>query len=150
VAGLGWGLPAAIGVAFGLLDSGKPGRVICLAGDGGWGYSLTEIETLARFRMPLVSIVLNNQVLGWNKHVAMRRYPDAWVSQDFLDVEYGKAAEALGAFAIRVEQADDVAGAIKQALEQEGRPSVVEVSSSEFETPVLKAMSGSAAPTAAY
>jgi acetolactate synthase-1/2/3 large subunit len=150
VAGLGWGLPAAIGAAFGLKDIGHPGRVVCLAGDGGWGYSLSEIETLARFRMALASIVLNNQVLGWNKHVAMRRYPDAWVSQDFLDVRYADAAIALGGFGVRVEEADGVGGAIRAALAETDRPSVVEVSSSEHETPVLKAMSGTAAPTTAY
>jgi acetolactate synthase-1/2/3 large subunit len=49
-----------------------------------------------------------------------------------------------------VDDADDVAEAIRDALAQEDRPSVVEVSSSEHETPVLKAMSGSAAPKAAY
>jgi acetolactate synthase-1/2/3 large subunit len=150
VAGLGWGLPAAIGAAFGLKDIGHPGRVVCLAGDGGWGYSLSEIETLARFRMPLVSVVLNNQVLGWNKHVAMRRYPDAWVSQDFLDVRYADAAIALGGFGVRVDEAEGVGDALRAALAEPERPSVVEVSSSEYETPVLKAMSGTAAPTTAY
>ena len=46
LAGLGWGLPAAIGAAFALLDDRLPGGVLCLAGDGGWAYSFGEIETL--------------------------------------------------------------------------------------------------------
>jgi acetolactate synthase I/II/III large subunit len=150
LAGLGWGLPAAIGAAFGLRDAGHPGRVVCLAGDGGWGYSLSEIETLARFRIALPSIVLNNKALAWNKHVAMRRYPDAWVSQDLLDVRYADAAIALGAFGVRVDDANSVGDAIRAALAETQRPSVVEISSSEHETPVLKAMSGTAAPMTAY
>jgi acetolactate synthase-1/2/3 large subunit len=151
VAGLGWGLPAATGAAFALRDTGRPGRVVCLAGDGGWGYSLSEIETLARFELALPSIVLNNAVLGWNKHVAMRRYPDAWVSQDFLEVSWSDAAVALGGWGVRVSDADDIGAALDAALAQAGRPSVVEVLSSEHETPVLKAMSGAVpAKQAAY
>jgi acetolactate synthase-1/2/3 large subunit len=151
VAGLGWGLPAAIGAAFGLRDVGSPGRVVCLAGDGGWGYSLTEIETLARFGMPVVSVVLNNSVLGWNKHVLQRRYPGAFVSQDFSDVDYAAAAASLGAHALRVDRIEDVAAALDEALAVRDRPAVVEVISSEFETPVIKPMSGqSTGPRSSY
>jgi acetolactate synthase-1/2/3 large subunit len=151
LAGLGWGLPAAVGAAFAMRDGGRQGRVVCLAGDGGWGYSSSEIETLVRFRLPVVSIVLNNRVLGWNKHVAMRRYPDAWVSQDFLDVKWCAAAEALGAWAVRVERTEDLGRALDSAFSHTEGPAVVEVSSSEFETPVLKAMSGAVpAEQAAY
>ena len=142
VAGLGWGLPAATGAAFGMRDLGRPGRVVCLAGDGGWAYSVAEIETLARFGMAVPSIVLNNAVLGWNKHVAMRRYPDAWVSQDFGEVDWARTAEGLGGWAERVEDPGDLDAAIGRALAWEDRPAVLDVLSSEFETPVLKAMSG--------
>ena len=142
VAGLGWGLPAAVGAAFGMRDLGAGGRVVCLAGDGGWGYSFGELETLARFDLAVPSIVLNNAVLGWNKHVAVRRYPDAWVSQDLGEVDWAKTAEGLGSWAERVEDAADVDGAIQRALEFESGPAVLDVLSSEFETPVLKAMSG--------
>jgi acetolactate synthase-1/2/3 large subunit len=145
VAPLGWGLPAAVGTAFALKDIGSAGRTICLAGDGGWGYSLGEIETLTRFRMPVVSVVLNNSVLGWNKHVAMRRYPDAWVSQDFAEVDYAASAAALGASATRVNSVEEFEIALEKALSVEDRPSVVEVITSEFETPVIKAMSGAVA-----
>lgn len=151
VAGLGWGLPAAVGAAFGLADTGSPGRVVCLAGDGGWGYSLTEVETLARFGVPVVSVVLNNSVLGWNKHVVQRRYGDEHVSQDFSQVNYAGAAACLGAHGRRVERIEDLAEALDVAMAVRDRPSVVEVVSSEFETPVIKPMSGgSGSPRSAY
>ena len=138
VAGLGWGLPAAAGAAFAIRDSRRRGRVVCLAGDGGWGYSLAEIETLARFSVPLTSIVLNNNALAWTKHGAVGRFPDAWVSQDFTDVSWARAAEALGAWAVRVEDASRLGDAIDAALSQIDGPSVLEVLSSEFETPVVE------------
>ncbi|SNR65387.1 thiamine pyrophosphate-binding protein [Blastococcus mobilis] len=149
VAGLGWGLPAAVGAAFGLADVGSQGRVVCLAGDGGWGYSLTEVETLARFEMPVVSVVLNNSVLGWNKHVVQRRYAGDYVSQDFGDVDYAATARSLGAHAVRVDRIEDVDAALDEAFAVQGKPSVVEVVSSEWETPVIKPMSGQSAPARA-
>jgi acetolactate synthase I/II/III large subunit len=138
VAGLGWGLPAAAGAAFAIRDSRRPGRVVCLAGDGGWGYSLAEIETLARFSVPLTSIVLNNHALAWTKHGAVRLFPDAWISQDFTDVNWARAAESLGAWAVRVEDAGQLGDAIDTALSKIDGPSVLEVLSSEFETPVTE------------
>lgn len=152
VAPLGWGLPAAIGAAFALKDSGSTGRIVCLAGDGGWGYSLNEIEVLTRFRVPVVSIVLNNEVLGWNKHVALRRYPDAWISQDFASVDYAASAAGLGATTWRVDTIEDFDTALAEALEVTDRPTVIEVLSSPFETPVIKSMSGGgvAPMTASY
>jgi acetolactate synthase-1/2/3 large subunit len=151
MAGLGWGLPAAIGVAFAMRDIGRPGRVVCLAGDGGWGYSVSEIETLARFNVALPSIVLNNATLAWNKHGAMTRYPDAWVSQDFTDVSWSDAGVALGAWGARVTDPNEVGAALDRAFGQSDGPSVVEVISSEDETPVIKMAAGAVpARQAAY
>lgn len=150
VAPLGWGLPAAIGTAFALKDVGSSAKVVCLAGDGGWGYSLNEIEVLTRFQMPVVSIVLNNEVLGWNKHVATRRYPDAMVSQDFALVDYAACAAGLGAKTWRVSTIEEFDEALKEAFEVTDRPTVIEILSSPFETPVIKSMSGGGvAPLAA-
>jgi hypothetical protein len=60
----------------------------------------------------------------------------------------GGCARRLGA---RVSDADDIGAAVDEALGQAGRPSVIEVLSSEHETPVLKAMSGAVpAKQAAY
>ena len=136
LAGLGWGLPASVGAALAMRDLGRSGRIVCLAGDGAWGYSVAEIETLARFGLPVTSIVLNNKVLGWNKHEAIERYGDEYVSHDFLDVSWSKAAEALGAQAVRVDDAAGFGEALDTALERTDGPTMVEVSSSPVETPV--------------
>ena len=157
LAGLGWGLPAAIGVATATLGrEAAPGgqrapRVVCLAGDGGWGYSLTEIETATRMGLPIVSVVLNNSSLGWIKHSAASRYPDAMVSQDFLEVSYADAAKALGAQVTFVDDLHQFEVAVKSALEDETRgPWVIEARTCDVETPVLpsRAPAPGAAPAA--
>jgi acetolactate synthase-1/2/3 large subunit len=147
LAGLGWGLPAAIGVSEALAALGpangkgdRRSRVVCLAGDGGWGYSMAEVETAVRRRLPIVAIILNNSSLAWIKHSAANRYPGEMVSEEFLDVSYSDAARALGAQTAAVNDLHHFELAMKTALDDERSiPWVIEARSCEIETPVLSA-----------
>lgn len=145
LAGLGWGLPAAIGVAEATRGTAatagnREPRIVCLAGDGGWGYSLTEIETAVRRRLPLVCVILNNSTLAWIKHSAAARYPDAMVSQDFAEVSYADAAKALGAQVSFVDDLTQFDVALKTAFASKiAQPWVIEARTCGIETPVLPA-----------
>jgi acetolactate synthase-1/2/3 large subunit len=173
LAGLGWGLPAAVGVAeaqglrgdAGTVGSpgavgnpgkgGRPARVFCIAGDGGWGYSMAEIETAARRGLPIIAIVLNNNSLGWIKHSAATRFPDGIVSENFIEVSYADAAAALGAQATRVDTLDGFEAALATAIADDRRiPWVIEARSCDIETPVLPSRPPRApsddAPTGGY
>jgi acetolactate synthase-1/2/3 large subunit len=122
---------------------------VCLAGDGGWGYSMTEIETAARMRLPIVSVVLNNSSLAWIKHSATSRYPDGMVSQDFLDVRYADAAKALGAQVTFVDDLHQFEVALKSALaDQTQGPWVIEARTCDIETPVLPSRAPATTPVA--
>ena len=152
LASLGWGLPAAIGLAeaFGTPEAAgddRPPRVVCLAGDGGWGYSLTEIETAKRRGLSLVCVVINNSTLGWIKHSAQTRYPDGVSSQDFTDVSYAGAAKALGAEVAFVEDLNELDAALAKAFaDPTPRPWVIEARSCAVETPVLPSRTAPAQP----
>ena len=65
-------------------------QVICVIGDGGFGYHLSEIETAVRLELPVTVIILNNQTLAFEAHVQELLYghlvPEV---NDFLDVDYG-------------------------------------------------------------
>jgi acetolactate synthase-1/2/3 large subunit len=138
LAGLGWGAPAAIGAAFGLP---KGQQVLCIAGDGGWAYSMQEIETMYRMQLPILTIIINNNTLAWVKHVEKVRFKEDYISTDFARVDYAKAAEALGATAYR---ASNVAE-LQQHLNEIGRisgPVVIEVEINESDSPVLRFSSG--------
>jgi acetolactate synthase I/II/III large subunit len=140
LAGLGWGLPAAIGVAMARRDRGLSGRVVCLAGDGGWAYSMAEVETAARTKLPLVCVLLNNSTLAWIKHSAHGRYPGEMVSETFLDVNYACAAQAMGAEVARVDNLDAFDDALRTALaDTRPVPWVIETVSDAIETPVIPA-----------
>ena len=156
LAGLGWSLPAAIGVAaargWGAADARAngpdgPSRVVSLAGDGGWSYSLGEVETAARIGSGTVSVILNNSTLGWIRQGAAARYPGEMVSQDFLPVSYAEAAAALGAAVASVDDLHGLRKAFGQAMaEQSGRPWVIEVRSCAVESPVQQMPGGARAP----
>ena len=124
---LGWGLSGAIGVKCALPD--RP--VVCFSGDGGFMYHIAELETAVRYNIPVVSVVNNNHGLLQDKRGDDRAYQavpgshssDLW---EFNDVDMAKVAEAMGAFGIRVDQPQDIRGAIEEALAS-GRPAVVDV-----------------------
>jgi len=141
--GLGWGLPGAIGVSVAGRGTSDPGRVVCLAGDGGWAYSLGEVETATRLGLPIISVILNNSTLAWIKHHAGSRFPGEKMVPDFAEVDYAESARGLGAVVRRVESLDAFEAAFAEAIADEPtRPWVIETRSSDLETPVLPSSGG--------
>ncbi|HLK52397.1 MAG TPA: thiamine pyrophosphate-dependent enzyme, partial [Candidatus Angelobacter sp.] len=61
---LGYGLPAAIGAACAMQQSGEPRRIICIAGDGGFQYTQHELATLAQYGLPVKILLVNDQSYG--------------------------------------------------------------------------------------
>lgn len=134
LAGLGYGAPAAIGAALGRAGGE---RVVCLAGDGAWAYSMQEVETMHRLKLPILIVVINNRILGWVKHVEKARFNDTYISTDFAEVDYAKAAEAMGARAYRVWSTQEFADCLAGIGSIDG-PVFIEVSVTEWDSPVLR------------
>jgi acetolactate synthase-1/2/3 large subunit len=120
---LGWAFPAALGASLAV-----PGRrVVCVTGDGGIGYHLPDLETALRCEIPTVTVILNNQTLGFVYNTLKNFYGGrAYAACDYYDVNYADVALAYGAFGVRVERPAEIKDAIKEAFES-GKPSIVEV-----------------------
>ncbi len=120
---MGYGLGACIGAKLGRPDK----NVINIAGDGCFRMNMQELATASRYNIPIIEVVINNQVLGmvrqWQTLFYGHRY-----SQTILNdaVDYCKVAEALGCKAFKVETKEDVATAIQAALECK-QPALIEV-----------------------
>ncbi|WP_449415673.1 acetolactate synthase catalytic subunit [Ochrobactrum teleogrylli] len=112
LAGLGWGLPFALGAKAARSQS----PVICLTGDGGFAHVWAEIETSKRMNLPVVVVVLNNQILGYQKHAELSLFGAYTDVVHFQPVDHAAIAQACGVNGIRVERADQLAAALETAL----------------------------------
>lgn len=61
---LGYGLPAAIGVACAMQQSGEARKIVCIAGDGGFQYTQHELATLAQYGLPVKILLVNDEAYG--------------------------------------------------------------------------------------
>jgi acetolactate synthase I/II/III large subunit len=115
LAGLGWGLPMAIGAKEAHPD--KP--VLCLVGDGGFAHVWSELETARRQNLSIVLTVLNNNCLGYQKDAEDVKFGRHSEKCYFTPVDHAKIAEACGCRGVRVEKAEDYLPALKEALASE-------------------------------
>jgi len=114
--GLGYGLPASVGIALGRPDI----RTVCLIGDGSAMYSIQALWTAAQRKLPLTVIVINNAGYG-----AMRSFSQVMQVRDvpgldLPDIDFVKIAQGLGCDAVRVSQCSDLAAALKRGLTYQG------------------------------
>jgi acetolactate synthase-1/2/3 large subunit/sulfoacetaldehyde acetyltransferase len=120
--GLGMGLCVGLGTKL-----GRPDRpAMSIQGDGGFMYSIQELNTAVRFRIPHVSIVLNNGCHGSEKAQQLRFWNSKYVAVDLDNPRFDKAAEVFGAKGFYAERPQDIAGAVKAAFDC-GGPAVVEI-----------------------
>jgi acetolactate synthase-1/2/3 large subunit len=112
LAGLGWGLPAAIGAKL-----AAPGKfVVCITGDGGFAHMWSELETSKRLGIRVVVIVLSNQILGYQWHAEEVLYGGHTDACALGVVDHAAIARACGCEGIRVEQAADFKAALGRAI----------------------------------
>jgi acetolactate synthase-1/2/3 large subunit len=142
--GIGWALPAAVGAKL-----AAPERdVICVSGDGAFGYVLGELETAARYNVDITIIVFNNSTLAFQRHweeVAMGSYREC----DFLDVDYSEVARALKCGGERVDEVADLADAMARGRAYPGPYLIDAVVDPEAAGPVM-GMERPLAPDAAH
>jgi len=115
LAGLGWGLPMALGAKLARPDA----TVFCVVGDGGFGHVWSELETARRHGLKIVLTVLNNQILAYQKHAEDVLFGDHTSAIGFTPVDHAAIARACGLQGIRVEDPADYRAALDQATAAE-------------------------------
>jgi benzoylformate decarboxylase len=120
--GLGYGLPAAVGMAL-----GRPRvRTVCLIGDGSAMYSIQALWTAAQRKLPLTVVVLNNSGYGamrsFSQVMQVRNVPGL----ELPGIDFVKIAEGMGCEAVRVTKSSELADALKRGLTHDG-VSLIEV-----------------------
>jgi len=114
--GLGYSLPAAVGMALGRPDI----RTVCLIGDGSAMYSIQALWTAAQRKLPLTVVVINNAGYGamrsFSQVMQVRNVPGL----DLPGIDFVKIAQGLGCDAVRVGKSSELAPALKRGLAHDG------------------------------
>ena len=125
---LGFSMAAGVGAAFGRPDA----MVVSVMGDGSFGFTCGEMETIVRRGVPLKMIVFSNSVFGWIKASQKTGYEARYFSVDFDRTDHARVAEAFGVKAWRVEDPAELEPALKAALAHDG-PALVDVISQQLQ-----------------
>lgn len=131
---LGAGIPQALGAKV-----AHPERqVVCVTGDGAFGFHPQEIETAVREELPIIVLVLSDRAWGMVKITqeftidAERTLrdgglpPEENIKTDLGEIQCDLLAQAMGARGERVSHPDDLRAALLRALDS-NQPSVIHV-----------------------
>ncbi len=120
---MGFGLPAAMGAQ---IAYGKKRRVICVSGDGGIKMTGNEFYTIARLKLPVISIIVDNSCLGMIRQLQKVMYDERYIACEFeTEPDYVKYAETFGIKAEAVSTQEEFANALAKALDDENNPRVI-------------------------
>lgn len=121
---MGYGLPAAIGAAYGVTD--RP--VVLFSGDGGFMMNVQELVTAVHGKVPIKIFLINNSFLGmvrqWQELFHQEKYSFTDIGNSNPD--FVKVAEAFGCKAIMADNPDRAREAIKEALAWNEGPVLVD------------------------
>jgi len=119
---LGYSMAAAAGAHF-----GRPGaKIVAVMGDGSFGFTAGELETICRLKIPLAMVVLSNSVYGWIKAGQKTGFGERYFSVDFSRTDHAAVARAFGVNSYRVDDPEKLGETLKLALEA-NEPVLVDV-----------------------
>ncbi len=119
---LGYALSASLGAWY-----GRPGsKVVALMGDGSFGFTCGELETVCRSRANITFIVVSNANFGWIKASQKADKGARYYNVDFSRTDHAAIAAAYGVKSWRVEAPGNLAGVMREAIAHDG-PTLIDV-----------------------
>lgn len=119
---LGWGFGAALGAKAVL----GPRPVLSIAGDGGFLFQVQELATAVQHRIPLVTVVFNDNAFGNVRLLQDRLFGGRRIASDLVNPDFVRLAECFGAQGLRAETPGALRAAIERGFATAGRPTLVE------------------------
>lgn len=119
---LGYAMSAAVGAHI-----GRPGvKTVAVMGDGSFGFTCGELETVTRLNLPITFIVVSNSVFGWIKAGQRHGFDQRFYSVDFSRTDHAAVASAFGVKSWKVEDPAKLEGVLREAVAHDG-PTLVDV-----------------------
>jgi thiamine pyrophosphate-dependent acetolactate synthase large subunit-like protein len=133
---LGWGMGASIGAAIGAVGASPKRPVVCSIGDGAVMYSASAFWTMARYSVPVLTVVWNNHNYQTVRHAYSRyrgkmeqtgHYAGMYLGAP--EIDFVKLAESQGVSGERVTKGADLEAALKRGTRaaRDGKPYLVDV-----------------------
>ncbi len=119
---LGYALSAAVGAQFGRPSS----KCIAVMGDGSFGFTVGELETVIRHKLPITFVVVSNASYGWIKAGQRAGFDRRYFSVDFERTDHARVAAAYGLKSWSVTDPARLRGALAEAIAH-GGPTLVDV-----------------------
>jgi benzoylformate decarboxylase len=120
--GLGFAMPAALGVQ--LAEPSR--RVIAIVGDGSANYSIATLWTAARYKIPVVFLILKNGAYGALRWFAEVLKVDGVPGLDVPGIDFLAIAKGYGVQGVRAATSDELKRALSEALASQS-PTLIEV-----------------------
>ncbi len=119
IGGMGFAIPAALGAKL-----AEPERMaVAVCGDGGFSMAMNGLMTAVEAQLPILVVVLNNQMLGWVKHDQSERV----IASEFHDFDHAVIARSLGCRGHLVRTPDEFVAAIEASVAEPSVPTVIDV-----------------------
>lgn len=114
--GIGWGTPAAVGVALGDRERGVERPVLGLIGDGSFQYSVQAVWTAAQHKLPIVYVVMRNGEYSILKSFAVLEETPGVPGLDLPGLDIATVARGFGCRAVDVRTTEDLERELTEAL----------------------------------
>jgi len=118
----------SLGEAIGSKLGNRNKTVISIEGDGGFQMTAMELMTASNYKIPIMTIVLNNGILGPIYHPQIKKYKKSFMTE-FVNPSFKKLAESFNIKYYKIIEKEEVGKQIKAGLEdiKKGNPVLIEV-----------------------
>lgn len=119
---LGYGFPTALGAQVARPDV----PVVSVNGDGGFGFCLNELSTMARHQIPAIVLVFNDNAFGNVRRIQNESFGGRTIASDLLNPDFGKLADSFGVAGRRAESPIALEREIGEAIKAH-EPTLIEI-----------------------
>jgi len=119
-------LGSGFAIALGAQDARRDVPVVSISGDGGFLYNVQEMATAVQHRIPLVTVVFNDNAFGNVKRMQETLYGNRVIASDLTNPDFVRLAESFGIAAYRVASPELLRATLERTLAAR-QPALIEV-----------------------
>ena len=134
--GLGWGLPASVGVALAEKKAGAGRPVVAVIGDGAFQYSIQSVYTAVQQKLKVVFIVPCNGEYAILKEFAVLEKTPNVPALDIPGLDVISAAKGFGCATVHAKTTQEIKEAFAAALKADG-PTLIAIPIAHQERPLV-------------